>query len=91
MAANENQEESGRRAPMVWHAAFCDDRKQLLLVAAEVAALGETLRREIAYFVTRFFDRMLAALLPATEGRGGKSGAERGAEGPKISPNPVQP
>jgi hypothetical protein len=60
-------------------------------VAAEVAALGETLRAEIVYFVTRCLDRVLAALSPASEGRGGEGGGERGAGRPKISPNPVQP
>lgn len=60
-------------------------------VAAEVSALGEKLREEIVYFVTRCFDRVLTALLPATEGRGSKPGAESGAGDPKISPNPVQP
>lgn len=45
-------------------------------VTAGVAALGETLREEIAYFVTRCFDRVLDAIAPALKGRGGNGGAE---------------
>jgi len=60
-------------------------------VVAEVAALGEKLRGEITYFMTRLFDRLLTALVPPVEGRGGKDGARRGRESPEISPNPAQP
>jgi hypothetical protein len=60
-------------------------------VAAEVAALGETLREEIMYFVTRLFDRLLTALVPPVEGRGGKDGAQRRRESSETSPNPAQP
>lgn len=56
-------------------------------IAHEIAEL----RGEIVYFVTTLFDRLLTALLPPAEGRGGEGGAARRAEGPEISPNPLQP
>jgi len=59
-------------------------------VAEEVAALGETLRGEILYFVTALFDRLLDAIAPALQGRSGKSGAERRPPASEISPNPLQ-
>jgi hypothetical protein len=55
-------------------------------VAQEIAGL----RGEIVYFATQVFDRMLTALGPPAEGRGGEGGAARRAEGPEIPPNPLK-
>ena len=58
-------------------------------VAAEVAALGETLRGEIVHFVTTIFDRMLPVIASIAERRDSMSGAGRSPPPPEISPNPV--
>jgi hypothetical protein len=60
-------------------------------VAAEVAALGETLRGEIVHFVTGVFDRLLPVIASIAERRGGTAAAGRGPPAPEISPNPLNP
>jgi hypothetical protein len=60
-------------------------------VAAEVADFGESLRCEIADFMTQAFDGLLAVIVPIAEGRGGKGGAGSGPQTPEISPNPLNP
>jgi hypothetical protein len=60
-------------------------------VAAEVAELGESLRGEIAYFMTQVFDRLLPLIALSLEGREGKGDPGGGPRAPEISPNPVNP
>lgn len=60
-------------------------------VAAEVAALGETLRGEIVHFMTSIFDRLLPLIASIAERQDGAAAAGRAPQPAEISPNPVQP
>jgi hypothetical protein len=60
-------------------------------VAAEVTALGETLRGEIVHFVTSVFDSLLPVIASIAERQDGTAAAGRGPPAFEISPNPVQP
>ncbi|MGQ0589031.1 MAG: hypothetical protein ACT4N8_05790 [Sphingosinicella sp.] len=87
LLAAEQPEKYGRAAGLAPLLARLE-RKIDKQVAADVAELGESLRGEVAYFMTGLADAFAARL---SEGKGGAGGGDPPLAGPKISPNPLQP
>ena len=87
LLAAEQPEKYGRAAGLAPLIARIERRidKQ---VAAEVAALGESLRGEVVYFMTGLADAIAARL---SKGNGGAGSGDPPLAAPKISPNPLQP